>query len=67
MIDTSKLKGLMAEKGYTQRKMAGEIGISEATMYKKMHEGIFGSDEMTAISMILEMTDTQKLNIFFAN
>ena len=66
MVDTKKLKGLIVEKGYNQRKIAKEIGISETTMYKKMQIGIFGSDEMCAISDILGMSDAQRLAIFFA-
>lgn len=46
MIDTAKLKGRIAEKGLSQRKVAKCIGITEKTFYAKMKAGVFGSDEI---------------------
>ena len=36
MINTQKLKGVIAEKGTSQRQVALAIGITEKTFYKKI-------------------------------
>ena len=46
MIDTQKLKGIIAENGTSQRQVAFAIGITEKTFYEKMKKGIFGSNEI---------------------
>lgn len=39
MIDTQALRGIWIGKGYTQEKVAKELGISKNTMVKKMKRG----------------------------
>lgn len=63
MIDTNKLKGIIAEKGTSQRKLAHEMGITEKTFYTKMDKGVFGSDEIDKMIEILNIIDP--LPIFF--
>ena len=46
MIDTQKLKGIIAEKNTSQRQVAFALGMTEKTFYEKMKIGIFGSDEI---------------------
>jgi len=65
MIATSKLKGIIAEKGYSQRKLAKILGMSEKTFYVKMKKGVFDSDEINQMILILEIKDP--VNIFFAS
>ena len=36
MIRTDKLRGIIAEKGYSQADVAGMIGITPKTFYEKM-------------------------------
>lgn len=63
MIDTQKLKGIIAEKGTSQRQVALAIGITEKTFYEKMKIGIFGSDEIDKMIKILDIKDP--IPVFF--
>lgn len=65
MVDTARLRGLIAEKGLSQRKIAHMIGITEKTFYEKMKRGVFGSDEISALLSILDIKDPTP--IFFAD
>lgn len=64
MIKTDKLKGLIAEKGYSQTEVAAKIGITPKTFYSKMKKGVFGSDEITIMIDLLEINNP--IDIFFA-
>ena len=57
MIRTDKLRGLIAEKGYSQTDMANAIGITPKTFYEKMQKGIFGSDGMQILIDKLDIKD----------
>lgn len=63
MIDVAKLKGLIVEKGYSQKTLANEIPISPKTFYAKMKKGIFDSSEIERMIDILEITEP--MPIFF--
>ncbi len=65
MIQTNKLRGLFAERGYSQSDVAKLLGISPKTMYLKMRAGVFGSDEIQIMIDKLEIEDP--INIFFAH
>ena len=65
MIDTNALRGRIAEKGLSQAKVAKYIGITPKTFYEKMSKGIFGSDEIETMIVLLEIDDPAK--IFFAS
>lgn len=64
MIRVDKLRGLIAEKGFTQQDVAKMIGITPKTFYDKMKKGIFGSDEMQIMIDCLGIKDPAA--IFFA-
>lgn len=64
MIDTNALRGKIYEKGYSQSKVAKEIGISPKTFYCKMSAGVFGSDEIERMIDLLDIKDPAR--IFFA-
>lgn len=64
MVKTSKILGLIAEKGLSQKAVAKELGINEATFYRKMKRGVFDSDEMYELVRILEIENPG--DIFFA-
>ena len=53
MIDTQKLKGLIAERNTSQRQVAFALGMTEKTFYEKMKIGIFGSDEIDKMIELL--------------
>lgn len=63
MILVNELKGKIRAKGYTQEKLAKELGISPKTLSNKLSKGIFGSDEIERMIKILE-TDNP-IEIFF--
>ena len=59
-----KLKGIMCEKGYSQEKLASEIGINTATMNKKLNnKAEFTVEEMVKIMIILDIENPN--GIFF--
>ena len=64
LIDTNKLKGKIAEKGFSQADVAKKIGITPKTFYEKMKIGVFGSDEIEIMIKILSIDNP--LEIFFA-
>ncbi|OOM74980.1 helix-turn-helix domain-containing protein [Clostridium sp. BL-8] len=64
MILVNELKGKIKAKGYTQEKLARELGISPKTLCTKLSKGIFGSDEIENMIKILEIQNP--IEIFFA-
>lgn len=65
MIATNKLKGLIAERGLSQRDVAEHLGMSPRTFYTKMKNGVFDSDEMS--DMIRYLGIDNPTEIFFAD
>lgn len=55
MVNTNKLRGLIAERGFTQRKVARELGMAEKTFYTKMRKGVFGTDEVEQMIELLHI------------
>lgn len=69
MLNISKLRGHMAEKGYTQKMLAKKIGISANTMTSRMtRQTAFNTVEAERICDILCITDNEeKAQIFLWN
>lgn len=65
MVATEKLRGIIAERGMSQRKVAVHLGMTEKTFYSKMKKGVFDSDEMDQMIDLLGITNP--VEIFFAN
>lgn len=63
MILVNELKGKIRAKGYTQEKLAKELGISPKTLSNKLTKGVFGSDEIEKMIKILEIDNP--IEIFF--
>ena len=63
MVDVNRLRGLIAERGLSQRKVAKLLGMAEKTFYSKMKSGIFVSTEMSALIELLDISDLT--GIFF--
>lgn len=63
MVAVSKLRGLIAERGLSQRKVAGMLGVTEKTFYTKMQNGVFGTDEAEKLIEILGIKNPA--DIFF--
>lgn len=64
MVDTSRLRGIIAERNTSQRKVAQALGITEKTFYSKMKNGVFGTDEAQKMVDLLEIQNPAE--IFFA-
>ena len=65
MLDVYAFKAALEKKGYTQKQLAKEIGISTRTLSNRIKTGDFGSVEIKKISEILEISDP--MSVFFAN
>lgn len=64
MILINELKGRIKARGYTQEKLAKELGVSPKTFSNKLNKGVFGSDEIEKMIKILQIQNP--LDIFFA-
>ena len=64
MVDTNKLKGVIAERGYSQRNVAKRLGMTDKTFYTKMKKGVFDSDEIERMISMLDIREPIK--VFFA-
>lgn len=65
MIKTDELRGIIAKRGTSQRKVAEAIGITEKSFYEKMKRGIFRSDEIEKMVNLLKIENPSE--IFFAS
>lgn len=64
MVDTNKLRGIIAENRKTQTEVAKMIGVTPKTFYLRMQKGVFGSDEIQI--MIDKLGIDNPMEIFFA-
>jgi transcriptional regulator, fis family len=64
MIDRNKLRAAWVSKGFTQERVAKEVGVSNKTFSLKMKRGVFGSDEIEKMIDLLDISDP--VNVFFA-
>lgn len=64
MVNTAKLRGIIAENGKNQCDIAKMLDITPKTFYLKMKKGIFGSDEIQI--MIENLNIENPIEIFFA-
>lgn len=63
MIDVNKLRGKIAERGFSQRELAKILGMSDMTFYRKMRKGRFESDEIEEMIVLLKIENP--MEIFF--
>lgn len=63
MIQVNEIKGRMKAEGYTQSELANELGMSEKTLSNRFKKGIFGSDEIEKMIVILKIQNP--IEIFF--
>ena len=64
MVNTNKLRGIIAERGLDQKDVAKMIGKSPKTFYEKMKKGKFDSDEIMKMVSGLNIENAGEL--FFA-
>lgn len=62
-MNVAKLRGVIAERGFPQRKVAESIGVTEKTFYNKMKKGVFGTDEAEKMIHLLSIDNPSE--IFF--
>lgn len=55
MVAVDKLRGIIAERGMSQRQVAKLLGVTEKTFYTKMKTGVFGTDEVERLIDILSI------------
>ena len=61
MYDRSKLRGLIAEKGFSISSLADHIDISRANLNDKMNNKLdFREKDIHALIVILEIKDIEK-------
>ena len=65
MVNTNKLRGIIAERGLDQKDVAKLIGKSPKTFYEKMKRVKFDSDEIS--KMVTGLNITNPVEIFFAS
>lgn len=64
-MNVPKLKGQMTEKGYNVDRLAAEMGIDRATLYRKLNEGEkFTIGEAMSIKTILHLSSEDASAIF---
>lgn len=64
MVNVNRLRGIIAERGMSQSKVAKSLGITAKTFYIKMKEARFDSDEMNDMIDLLNIEDPAE--VFFA-
>lgn len=64
MVNTNKLRGVIAQNGLAQTDVAKMLGITPKTFYDRMSKGVFGSDEIQI--MIDRLQIDNPMDIFFA-
>ena len=68
MTNTSKLKAIMVERGFTQADLAKLLNISEQTLnYKINNKREFKASEIQALIQILQIPSDQVDAIFFVH
>lgn len=67
-VNTSKLKGLIVERGTNQKDVAKAIGMDKSTFYRKMKQGgTFTIEEAKEITETVPLTDQEAIQIFFGD
>ena len=64
MVAVDKLRGIIAERGMSQRQVAKRLGMNEKTFYMKMQRGVFGTDAVEKLVSLLSISDP--VDIFLA-
>ena len=65
MIDINELKACIARKGLTQGDVAKELNMTPKTFYNHIQKGVFGSDDIEKMIVLLDITDP--VSVFFAS
>lgn len=68
-MNVNKLKGKIVEKGMNVTALAEQMGIDRATLYRKLKNSgqTLTIREVNKIVEVLELTEKEALEIFFAD
>lgn len=61
MVNTAKLRGLIVEKGLTNKAVAEAIGVSERTFSRKLSKGCFGTDDAERMVELLKIENPAEI------
>lgn len=64
MCNVMKLKGKIVENGYNQESFAEAIGMSKATLIRRLADGNFTIGEASRIIDVLHLTKNEATEIF---
>lgn len=64
IIDVNRLRGIITERGISQRQLANCLGITEKTFCIKVETGILGTEEAEQLIQLLRIENPAE--IFFA-
>ena len=67
MVNTLKLKGKMRECNITQAVLDEKLGMTARTMNSRLKCGIFKTNEIDEIAVILNLTQDEIMEIFLAS
>lgn len=68
MFDRALFKYMVDRKQLTLSDVANQLGINDATLYRKMKgESDFSRSEIQMLKSILGMTTEESISVFFAN
>lgn len=66
-MDISELRAAMGKKNISIPRLATLIGMNKKTLYSRIYQSTdFKQSEISAISKVLELSNSEILNIFFA-
>lgn len=66
-MNNLKLKGLMAERGITQRELSTITGIAFSTLIRKIKDLSFNRNELESIAKGLKLSQEEFISAFFPN
>ena len=68
MFDKALFKYMVNRKQLTLSDVANQLGVSDATLYRKIKgESDFSRSEIQMLKSILEMTTEESISVFFAD
>ena len=65
MLNVLEFKAAMVRKGYTQKMLAKQLGVTEKTISERIKNKRFGTEEIEKLIPLLDITDP--MTIFFAD
>ncbi len=66
MVNINKLRGKIVEKGLNVERVARDMGLTTATLYRRLQAGEqFTIGEAQALCSILDLTTQEATDIFF--